>query len=1111
MEPVFNEKAVSLASTVTRIINRTAFRAPVMLILILLSAFPSTSYSGHFAFRNIGMNEGLPSNRIYDLIKDSRDFYWAGTNAGLVKLYGDQIRIYGTDDGMPGLSVSALEEDGDSNLWLGIQGVGVVKFDGNTFNTIIPVDTVPLETILRLHYSKEHDMLLVGASNGFVSFSNGNIRSHLSGSSVIPENTGVVDFLDTGSFIYILTSISGLWKYYPGRDEPLVHIPGFHEISRYSSSYITSSGDTIWAPANREFIFHHGESGITRLDGMADIQNITEDGAGNLYFAATSTPFSELGGVFMVTGDTVRSLNCLYGLQVRSVNSIIYDPADDVVVIADNNLGMYILYPQVIENNPAGLPPPDDRHIRSFATTDDGTFWILDETELWYRKPGKDFQRFDITTLAFTYREFLDKEFPVKYSYLLDPEGSYDKYSKLREAGEYPYKNPYSRIQNNEEVIFPDHALYSPRLYEDLINTDYKPFRSLRPGIENSLWIMSNAGYFRLDAGGGIDFYDDYHTGRNGFLTLQNGTIVSHATHNMIIHRTSSLPGVTHVFSNFRQPAFSKIIQIPDGIIAGCRNNGFILLQERNITYMADHNSELLRSVTAMSEDSNGNILAGSNNGRIQILRIEGGSASIIHTIEPEGIITGTNINWIEADKHGFIWAGTNMGINRLRVETINGQDKVVARFFGMEYGIDELAVASSHVCPNGDIWIGGRELLARIDAERANKQKPEPRRVIIDRIDLDYMETDWHSIAGTNRWTNVPHSGVRLKHSQNNLSFYFRTMNIGNTGNTLNRYRVSGLNEQWSVFDHTKQVIYPNLPPGKYVLEVEAQLAWDIESRGLSRFEFRIMPPWWQTWWFYTLLVITIITLFWIVLISRVRFVKKLANRRLEQEREISELRIKALQAQMNPHFTFNAINSIQYYILNKDKDSAFLFISFFSKLIRQTLEFASRNSVSIKEEASFLENYLKLEQMRFEKKFKFKIEVDPLLNNHRQQIPPMLLQPFVENAILHGIMHKDGTGMITIQFKASSENVLQCIVEDDGVGRKRSAEINRGRHSNHKSIGLDITSRRLVLMNEAGRSDYRIEIKDLHEDDGNPAGTRVEINIPILSEVTADTEDWD
>ena len=144
----------------------------------------------------------------------------------------------------------------------------------------------------------------------------------------------------------------------------------------------------------------------------------------------------------------------------------------------------------------------------------------------------------------------------------------------------------------------------------------------------------------------------------------------------------------------------------------------------------------------------------------------------------------------------------------------------------------------------------------------------------------------------------------------------------------------------------------------------------------------------------------------------------------------------------------------------------------------------------------------------MRFENKFAYEIQLDPGLDGHQYHIPPMLLQPFVENSILHGILHKDEPGMIKIIFRIAGDKLLHCIVEDNGIGRYKAAEINKGRHKGHKSVGLEITRRRVGLMNDPGQTDYKVVITDLHND-SHPSGTRVLIKIPLISE-NAENHEW-
>ncbi|TVR70888.1 MAG: hypothetical protein EA408_10460 [Marinilabiliales bacterium] len=1093
-------------------LNKCGLPFTLLWLAAILSLFPGRLPAQQYSFSHIDMNAGLPSNSIHDIIRDSRGFYWIGTDAGLARWYGNQIKTYGLENGLPGLTVKAVAENKDGNLWLGIQGEGIVAFDGRNFKTVIPYDSLPGNLITRFSYMADRDMLFIGTSNGFATLSNGEYKAY--GSLHPDTGTGVIilSFLEAGSFVYVITAANGLYRYYPGRDEPLVHVPFYHGYTRLSHAGITVAGDTIWSPANREVIMRTGPEGTGAYGPLADVMDIAEDQAGNIYLATISTPFSDQGGAYMITGDSLRSLNKMYGLTAESVSRVIYDQSDNLIVISDRRQGLFILFPPVIENGAAGLPPPGDLTVRSFASTDDGAFWILDDQNLWFREPGKGFTMYDKTNLENIYREYLEEEFPSRYSYMLDPEGSYKKYAYLRLSGAYKFRNPYYEIQNGEKLIFPDGAFYSPAEYEYLKARCINPLLGLAPGSDNSLWISTNAGYFRVDETGDIFYFNVRYPGTGNVLVQDDSLLLAAYTSTLYSYRPESPSLPVHVTRIPENVNIASMIVSNGNLLLGCRNHGLILISGNDVSFLSNDNGGLITPVTALSTCSNGNILAGSSNGRIQVLRHEDDTIHILHDISPQGNITGTRIFWIEADGRGYIWAGTNRGINRIRPGIDEQENAVNAGFFGMDHGVLDPAVTSSSVCSNGYIWLGGRGLLARIDTDKAFGLKPSPRDVIIDRIDIDYGETDWHIRGPADNWTGVPAGNLRLKHSSNNLGFHFSTINIGDAQNTLYRYRLTGLNDQWSNFDDNRHVIFPNLRPGKYMLKVEAQLAQNSKSRGTTHFGFRILPPWWQTWWFYTLAGTALLGLFWLILILRIRFVKKHAGLKLNQEREISELRIRALQAQMNPHFTFNAINSIQYYILNKEKDSALLFISYFSKLIRQTMEFASRSSVSIKEEIAFIENYLNLEKMRFEDSFDYKITAGPIKESHKYRIPPMMIQPFVENAVLHGMLHLKKNGFITVVFSATADNLIKCTVEDNGVGRKKSSEINTGNKDKHRSIGLDITSRRLHLMNDPGFNDFRVEIADLHSGEETPAGTRVNIYLPrVTDDATFDEDDWE
>ena len=1080
---------------------RTSFLRHLLTAVFLLCLLPGVIHSQAYTSRHITMKDGLPSNRINDMIKDSRNFYWLATDAGLVKWYGNTFETYGIEQGLPSLNISSLAEDCDGNLWLGVAGKGVIKFDGKNFSIIVPQDSLPGQ-INRLTYSPKWALILAATNNGFVSVL-GNTYNVFKPDPEI----NVTGFLETDFIIYVHSYNDGLYAYQPGQTNKVAPVKFWKEDASIRTSYITSSRDTIWSLKNNS-IFYSGQKGLSSFKGIATVADYAEDHRGNIYLAAKKNPFDDNGGIFRIHSDRLEKLNSNYGISAENITRVIYDKSDNIIVASDQVQGIFILYPEIFQTEFPGLPPSQELNLKAFLTTDDGTFWVLDEEDLYYKKEGESFKRFNKQLLIKAYKKFKKEKFPGKYSYWLDPLGSYERYQQLIDEGKYQYPNPYYLKINHENLIFDDFSLFVPGEYDYLDNIEPETFKYVSSGSGNSLWILSNAGFFILKDNQEIRFIDHYSTGTSDFSIADSNLLIFHNPNSLWLAEINKNDAILNNLSAGSPVNLVSSVMREEGLWLACRNNGIFLVQKEKLRNFTPENKEILTSVTSLAVDKKGHLLAGSVNGHIQILEYSKDSLTILHNIIPEGKLTGNIIKWMESDNSGNLWVGTNTGVNCINLNKFYNDGSLDIRYFDNEDGYNEPAVVVSHVDNEGNIWIGGSGFLKKINTDVIREVRPAPRNIIISQADLDFNKTSWEDHITYNPYTGLPLCGIKLKHYQNNLSFHFNATNTTGAGKSLFRYRISGLNNNWSPFDESRQVTLPGLPPGKYNLEIEGQLAYDFNSRGRTEFSFIILPPWWQTWWFYTLSVLLLIVIFGVVLKLRVKHVRKTEFTRLTLDREINELRIKALQSQMNPHFTFNAINSIQYYIFNNDKESAFDFINYFSKLIRQTLECASRLSVSIKEEVQFIENYIKLEQMRFENKFAYEIQVDPELDGHQYHIPPMLLQPFVENAILHGLLHKDELGMITIIFRIASDTLLHCIVEDNGIGRHKAAEINKGRHKGHKSVGIEITNRRVVLMNDPGQNDYNVIITDLHDNSG-PSGTSVLIKIPLISE-NSQIDEW-
>ncbi len=242
--------------------------------------------------------------------------------------------------------------------------------------------------------------------------------------------------------------------------------------------------------------------------------------------------------------------------------------------------------------------------------------------------------------------------------------------------------------------------------------------------------------------------------------------------------------------------------------------------------------------------------------------------------------------------------------------------------------------------------------------------------------------------------------------------------------------------------------------------------------------------------------LFITLAALFF----SRYKLRQK--NFRAELERKNIEIEQRLLRTQMNPHFIFNSLNSINSFISDSDPDSAQSFLSKFARLMRYILENSRKTMVPLEDEINTLKLNMELEQLRFDNKFSFNINVEESIDEEYTYVPPMLVQPFVENAILHGLAGKDKDGLITINFRAKGK-IMLCTIEDNGIGRKKAGEVKRANQKQkHRSLGMQVTKERLDILAEKYGGDISFEINDLEDGEGNALGTKAILRIPFEEE---------
>lgn len=225
----------------------------------------------------------------------------------------------------------------------------------------------------------------------------------------------------------------------------------------------------------------------------------------------------------------------------------------------------------------------------------------------------------------------------------------------------------------------------------------------------------------------------------------------------------------------------------------------------------------------------------------------------------------------------------------------------------------------------------------------------------------------------------------------------------------------------------------------------------------------------------------------------------QRISQLRSDFERRVAEAEMAGLRSQMNPHFIFNCLNSIKLYAIENESEKASEYLTKFSRLIRMVLENSRSERVTLQNELETLRLYMEMEAMRFKQKLSFRIDVAPEVDAKFLEIPPLLIQPYVENAIWHGLMHKPEGGTVCVRATLLQETLLQLTITDDGVGRTRSAELKSKSASHRKSFGLKMTSERISLVNQLYHTHTQVTIRDLVDTDGQPAGTEVVLQIPI------------
>jgi hypothetical protein len=498
--------------------------------------------------------------------------------------------------------------------------------------------------------------------------------------------------------------------------------------------------------------------------------------------------------------------------------------------------------------------------------------------------------------------------------------------------------------------------------------------------------------------------------------------------------------------------------------------NGLYKIKNNELVFLGKTEPILKFRINDINQVDNYLILATNGNGIIFFNK----KNQQVYTINSAEKINSSFVNSIFVENK-FIWAGTNNGL--CKISFIEQQDSLTI-FTEQFTEIDGLyADEIKDIDINGKcIFLGTTTgLISFYPSEIQNNTKTPI--------------LNFDSITINNKRLEKIDSLNIFASNQRTLSFFFKGISFSAGQNVKYKYKLLGFDDK-EIITSERFLRFPNLPPGKYTLYIYASSDGIIWSKKPLIFDFLIKKRFIDTFWFYFLIFFALLIIAFLALNYRYTQLDK----DIRQKRHLIRSEQKALRSQMNPHFIFNALNSIRRYILENDVDNADFYLSSFAMLMRRVLENSKQEYVSLEQEIETLKLYLELEKMRFDESFSFAIEIDEKLILSRTFVPTMLIQPIIENSIWHGLAPLKQNGKLTLSFKQKSKRTVLCVVQDNGIGRQKAAEISRKRRG-HKSTGIKNLTERITLINEIGYMKIDMNTIDLFDTKGNSTGTKVEL----------------
>ena len=958
--------------------------------------------------KNITINDGLPSNNIKCIFKDSRGILWIGTEDGLCSYNGKEYKIFNQNNGLKYNNVWSITEDNDHNLWFSFYGDGIAKYNGKKFQYFNIKNGLIHNSVRRLHYSKKFKCLLIGTENGLSLFDGKKFKSFIEKTPI--DKFQVMGINEDESRILISVHWHKTLSLNMHNDISKATLREEFKPIHSFSSFINNN--IYYSGGSDNFLYQRNlKTNVVSVQPSNKIWDFTSDLKNNIYGASWNVNDPN-GGLYKISKGKLEDITKKANITSTSLWCLYFDKKTEQLWVGSTDKGLFIVdlsnKIKKLEPNYFGLKKLE---IQSLFNTKENTTWI----------GARD------------------------HIIVLKSDG---KYSMLSERTIW---NKIETYIKNKRLSKEDQLKYNEFKLR-------KGFTCLNIQSDNvgNIWVNTTYGVFCFDNKNKLVYFN-FGQGNGGNIAFNNNDEIIYTAfyENTYLFKNKFEWDFYKPVSKANKNTPKNIVKIAKGkntIWFGSYLNG--LFRYTNGTFyslneLGQFNEKNIRDLII---DQQGNIVVGTNLGNVYVLKFNNNKIKTLANYRSNKEIIGNTITFIE-EVSGYYFVGTNKGIHLFK-------NHKLIKILDKSEGISDLQINDCIKNRSRELVLATNDGLITLNTDKIIQNVNSLNSSIeINNIKVNGNDTFFSKNIVFGR-LRIP--SIKLKYFQNDIEIFFSTINLFNAVKNVYRYKIEGLDNRWSDFESIDKINLRGLSNGIYTITIDGKNMGTSEKLMPKIIQIEITPPFWKTPIFIFSVIVLLIIITYLSIRRRIKQIQQQSFIQNNFNKRLAETKMEALQSQMNPHFIFNAMNSIQNFIIDNKTDDALLYMGEFSKLIRQTLDNSSKPMINLADEIQYLETYINIERMRFPYGIELNLEVDKSVDVHKIEIPPMLIQPFIENVFVHAFDSDSKGAKLTIQFSLVKFE-LNCKIADNGHGIDKS-----NLHCIHQSKGIKLVQERFDLFQQ-------------------------------------------